>query len=324
MDATQLKREMVIAGPFWAERDYPDQFYVPIPWHRIIERDRDDEWVLKPKDNDRSKSKTEAPEYLNQYQWHCDRPDLKPEFSWQKIQDWDLSASQILLRQGVAKQPWEFVPFLHPKIKDDERHVVEEDGLFLENAVQMKEDYCLVYVSNLDPNVLAKIHGWHRLGGEGHLVELESQDLTPTHKLNKLLNQKIGQACALITPGVWGSNSLSYRYPQQSSFPDRDLKILTDKPIPFRYRTGRSNSRETSAQTLPGYDPRRTGQLSRGRYAVPAGSVYVFREPLNRSWWDFPEEWFPKEGFPLKHLGCGLCLPVEIQGIPKPAEALAT
>ena len=130
MDATQLKREMVIAGPFWAERDYPDQFYVPIPWHRIIEHDRDDEWVLKPKDNDRSKSKTEAPEYLNQYQWHCDRPDLKPEFSWQKIQDWDLSASQILLRQGVAKQPWEFVPFLHPKIKDDERHVVEEDGLF--------------------------------------------------------------------------------------------------------------------------------------------------------------------------------------------------
>ena len=314
MDATELKRQLVIAGPFWAKQDEPERFYVPIPWHRIIEIDRDDEWGLRLKPN------AEPSPYLNQYQWHRDRPELKPTFAWHCIQDWNKTTSEIrstLQNEAGSKVPWEFVPFLHPKIKENERHVVDQNGLFLENAVQMKEGYCLVYVSNLDPNVLEVIQGWHRLGGEGHLVELEHRELTPKHKLNKLLSQKITQACALITPGVWGSNSLSYRYPQQSSFPNRDLKILTDKPVPFRYRTGRSLDPET---TSLGYDSRRMGQLSRGRYALPAGSVYVFREPLNLTWWDFPDEWFPKEGFPLKHLGCGLCLPVEIQGIPQPTE----
>jgi len=310
----QLKQEMVIAGPFWAERENPRRFYVPIPWHRVIEVDRDDEWVLRPKaKNSESVANSDFSTYLNQYQWHRDRPDLKPAFSWHCIQDWDLPTAQIR-SQSVKPVPWDFVPFLHPKIKPDERHVVEENGLFLENAVQMHEDSCLVYLSNLDPDLLSVLQGWHRLGGEGHLVELESRELKSSHKLNKLLQQKITHACALITPGVWGSNSLSRRYPQASSFPNRDLKMLTDKPIPFRYRTGRSASSDTSQS---GYDSRRTGQLSRGRYAVPAGSVYVFRDPLNLSWWDFPDEWFPKEGFPLKHLGCGLCLPVEIQGTPQ-------
>ncbi len=89
--------------------------------------------------------------------------------------------------------------------------------------------------------------------------------------------------------------------------------MLTDKPTPYRYRLGHSNKEiETSDKS---YDPSKTGRLSRGRYAVPAGSVYVFKHPLNRTWWEFPDEWFPKEGFPLKHLGCGLCLPIDIQGL---------
>ncbi|MEQ8961174.1 MAG: hypothetical protein RLP02_25165, partial [Coleofasciculus sp. C2-GNP5-27] len=60
----------------------------------------------------------------------------------------------------------------------------------------------------------------------------------------------------------------------------------------------------------------KTGRLSRGRYAVPPGSVYVFKHPLNLTWWDFPDAWFPQEGFPLKHLGCGLCFPIDIKGLP--------
>ncbi len=315
MEPQQLKRQLVLAGPFWAERDRPDRFYVPIPWHRVIKEGKEDEWVLRPKP-DNSSNTSSAGSYLNQYEWHRPQPDLQPTYTWQKIQDWDRPTSEIR-SQSVAQPPWKFVPFLHPKIKDDERHVVAEDGLFLENAVQMHEDYCLVYVSTLDPDLLSTIQGWHRLGGEGHFVDLDSRELSPKHKLNKLLGQKIQQACALITPGVWGSNSFSYRYPHKSDFPKRDLKILTDKPIPFRYRTGRSLDADTNPDDFQDYDPCRTGQLSRGRYAVPPGSVYVFREPLNLNWWDFPEEWFPKEGFPLKHLGCGLCLPVNIEGVPE-------
>jgi len=81
-------------------------------------------------------------------------------------------------------------------------------------------------------------------------------------------------------------------------------------------------------------DRRKTGRLSIGRYAVPAGSVYVFEKPLNETWWNFPDDWFPdartaekaklphKQGRQeknkhslLKKMGCGLCLPVKIEGV---------
>jgi CRISPR-associated protein Cmr3 len=41
----------------------------------------------------------------------------------------------------------------------------------------------------------------------------------------------------------------------------------------------------------------------------------VLEEPIGRSWWDWPEDWFPREGFPLKHIGCGLSLPLTIKGL---------
>ena len=203
---------------------------------------------------------------------------------------------------------------MHPKIKAEERHVVEKDGLFLENAVQHNEEYCLVYLSNYE-----LLDGWYRFGGEGHLVEVESHPLSDNHKINRLLSHKhkIQHAFALITPGVWGSNKLSYRYPHHPQFPRQGLKMLTDKAVPYRYRLGHSRKEDEAEGESDRYDPRKTGRLSRGRYAVPAGSVYVFKHPLELTWWDFPDEWFPKEGFHLKHLGCGLCLPVDIQGLPQ-------
>jgi CRISPR-associated protein Cmr3 len=204
---------------------------------------------------------------------------------------------------------------LTSKIKSEERHVVEKDGLFLENAMQFPEEYCLVYLSNYE---LPNSDRWYRFGGEGHLVEIESHPLSEKHKINRLLNHKnkIQHAFALITPGVWGSNKCSYRYPHHPSFPRQGLKMLTDRPVPYRYRLGHSRKEEQIETLDESYDPSRTGRLSRGRYAVPAGSIYVFKHPLNRTWWEFPNEWFPKEGFPLKHLGCGLCLPIDIQGLP--------
>lgn len=315
----ELSRKLTVAGPFWAKRDDPTQFYVPVPRHYLIDQRDSDKWILVNK-HTQAIDDVEAPSWqLNQQVW---KPELSKEglnatYHWQNINDWDRDVENV--RDRCEETPWRPSPFLHPKLKADERHVVNEDGLFLENAIQLDDDYCLVYLTTLAPDQ-GLTNGWYRLGGEGHIVEVETHALDETHIINEQLNQPIGHACALITPGVWGSNNYSYRYPQHSSFPKKDLKMLTDKPIPYRYRIGQSH--EDSAKDFdPAYDSSKTGRLSRGRYAVPPGSVYVFREPLNRTWWDFPDEWFPKEGFPLKHLGCGLCLPVEIKGLPNLVKA---
>lgn len=317
----QLKRDLVIAGPFWANRDTPSRFYVPIPWHRIIGKDDSDEWELVKKSGVSPESEIPDGQWLlNQYQWKRHKKAVEPAYTWQLIDAWDLPTDEFKQRDAVTEVPWKYTPFLHPKIKPDERHVVDQDGLFLENAVQLREDTCLVYLTNLAPSDLESFTGWYRLGGEGHLVEFEGRELPAKHKINRLLDKKIDHAFALITSGVWGSNKLSYRYPQWSSFPNRDLKLLTDKPVPYRYRVGQSQQERIESDNQ--YNPRSMGRLSRGRYAVPAGSVYVFREPLGMSWWNFPEEWFPKEGFPLKHLGCGLCLPINLKGVPECTEKL--
>jgi CRISPR-associated protein Cmr3 len=321
IESQRLKQDLVVAGPFWADRDKPTRFYVPIPWHRVVGDKGSDEWELVKKSRaNQEPESTNSKWLLNQYQWQRQNKEIDPSYSWQLIDAWDVPTDELRERKAISKIPWESCPFLHPKMKPNERHVVEQDGLFLENAVQLKEDACLVYLTNIAHSDLSPFAGWYRLGGEGHLVEIESRELSAKHRINRLLEQKIYHAFALITPGIWGSNKLSYRYPQASSFPNRDLKLLTDKAIPYRYRVGQSQ--QNKEQEGDRYNPKSTGRLSRGRYAVPAGSVYVFREPLGMSWWDFPEEWFPKEGFPLKHLGCGLCLPIHLKGVPECTEKL--
>lgn len=321
IEPQQLKQDLVVAGPFWADRDAPNRFYVPIPWHRVVGEKEHDEWELVQKSRANQESETSNGQWLlNQYQWQRYNTQVDSAYSWQLIDAWDVPTDELREREAIAEVPWQYTPVLHPKMKPNERHVVNQDGLFLENAVQLKEDACLVYLANISHSELEPFAGWYRLGGEGHLVEIESRELSAKHKINRLLAHKIHHAFALITPGVWGSNSLSYRYPQASSFPKRDLKVLTDKAIPYRYRIGQSQKEQREGSDR--YNPKSTGRLSRGRYAVPAGSVYVFREPLGMSWWDFPENWFPKEGFPLKHLGCGLCLPINLKGVPECTEKL--
>jgi len=181
--------------------------------------------------------------------------------------------------------------------------VLPADGLFLENAVQMQEDTCLVYLSNYPLE-----DGWYQFGGEGHMVEVRATPLRDDSRILTLLQDPIQKAFALITPGVWGSNQLSYRYPKHSKeqvFADDNNKImmLTDKAVPYRYRIGYGGKKKEN------FRDRDPGRLSRGRYAVPAGSVYVLRDPLNRSWWNFPPDWFPEKGL-LQKFGCGLCLPI--------------
>jgi CRISPR-associated protein Cmr3 len=285
-DHAVLKQDLHIAGPFWAKSvDDAESFYVPIPRHRIVGDGNEDEWRLN-----------------DQGQWQrgsdLKKQKLECEYYWQRINDWQRSTKDIR-RESAERVPWKSVPFLHPQMQTQQRHVLEKDGLFLENAVQMDEEACLVYLSTH-----AIPEGWYRLGGEGHMVEVTSQAIAPQSKIYQLLQTKIKKAFALITPGVWGSTRFSYRYPQHESFPHQDIQMLMDRPVPFRYRIGKSER-----------DGHESGRLSRGRYAVPAGSVYVLNQALEKTWWEFPEVWFPQEGFPLRHLGCGLCLPVEIQGL---------
>jgi CRISPR-associated protein Cmr3 len=269
----ELKENLYIAGPFWAKSGYEQDFYVPIPWHKIIAKDNKiDEWVLNAQGNWQRKIK---------YQEHEDK--LEPAFTWQTITSWNNQ------KPTTANHPWDYVSILHPQMKPEERHTLPNDGLFLENAVQMPEDSCLIYLSTHElPD------GWYRFGGENHIVEIESQTIKKQRTL-EILKEPIKHGFALITPGVWGSTRFSYRYPQNPVFQEANLKLLTDKAIPYRYITG--------------------GKLGRGHYAVPPGSVYVLDKPLNMSWWEWDKKWFPNKGG-LKKFGCGLSLPVEIAGLP--------
>ncbi|XGB38885.1 MAG: type III-B CRISPR module-associated protein Cmr3 [Cyanobacteria bacterium LVE1205-1] len=301
----ELSDELHVAGPFWTFVDGEDDFYVPLPRHKVIGEDHCDEWVIQnykwslKSESERDDSSTEENMKMEE-----------SEYRWLRIDYWDDSVETIYNdrnedKPSVAKSPWKFTPVLHPQLKQNERHVLPEDGLFLENAVQMEEDTCLVYLSNYHPK-----EGWYQFGGEGHMVEVKSIPLAD-HLIERL-QAPIKESFALITLGVWGSNHLSYRYPKHSKeqvFAEDNNKImmLTHKAVPYRYRIGYGDKEQ---QDFRNRDP---GRLSRGRYAVPAGSVYVLREPLNRSWWDFPKDWFPEKGL-LRKMGCGLCLPITLTG----------
>ncbi|GAB1543355.1 hypothetical protein NUACC21_60290 [Scytonema sp. NUACC21] len=268
----ELRKNLFVSGPFWAKCHDKQDFFVPISWNKIIAKKGIDEWILKDGE------------------WHRQKQDekLEPDYRWQTITSWGHPPKALKDNKSISDHPWKFVPFLHPKIKESERCVEGSDGLFLENSVQMSEETCLVYLSTYPLE-----NGWYRFGGENHIVEIECEEIA-RKKVLELFNKPIKRTFALIAPGVWGSTRFSHRYPQHDRFP-KTVQMLTDKPLPYRYRA--------------------QGQLGRGRYAVPAGSVCVLEEPLNKPWWDWEEEWFPNEGYSLKRVGCGLCLPIEIQGV---------
>ncbi|NJK39894.1 MAG: CRISPR-associated protein [Oscillatoriales cyanobacterium RM2_1_1] len=289
-DHHDLKLQLTVAGAFWAEKyDDPQNFYVPIPQSRIIDETKIDEWEIR------------------EGEWCRQKPDedIEASYTWQRIRSWE-KRIDLVKNNNVAKVPWTFVPILHPTLEEEQRHVrtpIDDDdrgSLFLENAVQMQEDSCLVYLSTHRlPD------GWYRFGGESHLVEIKSEELDS--ETIKLLEKPIKKSFALICPAVWGTNNQSWRYPKDKNFSNERPKMLTNRPVPFRYRIGK--------------------KLGIGRYAVPAGTVYVVKHPLeeqNNTWWKFPHEWFPQSqaqksvndrALPLKYLGCGLCLPIEIKGV---------
>ena len=278
-DAVQ---DLRLAGPFWAntqELEHPQNVYVPLPMNYRV-KDGTIHRILGWNPELEQWQDLQGRELARKY---------KGDGWWISLAEWDDPKT-------AKADPWEFMPHLHPRMEADERHVVrvarddEAPGptgsLFLENGVQLHPDTCLVYFSNQQLP-----EGWYRFGGEGHMVNVTTHDLSPA--IQQLLNRQPGRIFTTITPAVWGSNRLSYRCPEP--WQDKVETLLTDRPVPFRYRLGGRGT---------------TKRLSRGRYAVPAGTIYVLTEPLMMPWNDWPDEWFPKEGPHMNRWGCGLALPL--------------
>jgi CRISPR-associated protein Cmr3 len=320
--------DLYIVGPFWAKRDAVQNFYVPTPLNFRVQYDADsDQYHI-----------VERWQWDEHQGWHL-LSELKEKKAasntWVSIEHWSQlqnSSSTTTLNIPVAttKDIWKYHPHLHPRLEEDQRRVsivpketpepesdmpAQPGSLFLENGVQLNPDYCLIYLSS------RKLEdGWYRFGGEGHLAEVECHPITDSN-LQTLLSQPVGQCFSLITPAVWGTQRLSYRFPvpsgDRSTQPQQTLHdipshiqsaqetpissfwnltaLMTERAVPFRFRLGG--------------EPGKTKRLSRGRYGVPAGTVYQLAESLG-SWQDWQQEWFPQEGYSYKHWGCGFALPL--------------
>ncbi|NJK39949.1 MAG: hypothetical protein HC920_20990, partial [Oscillatoriales cyanobacterium SM2_3_0] len=221
-------QDLHLAGPFWGKLDEVESeeqnFYVPTPLTYLVKNgeiqhrlkwnpSKDQETSSSPYNGEWLDEKGEAPS------------DKFDQGTWISIHHWN-NPTEV-----EDKKQWKFAPHLHPRLELNERRVVRkpegnqteelQGSLFLENAVQIHPDTCLVYLSTCE---LAP--GWYRFGGEGHLVEISSPELSTRHK--DLFNESVGQQFALITPAIWGSNRLSYREP---SIYRRAILKNTIKPI---------------------------------------------------------------------------------------------
>jgi CRISPR-associated protein Cmr3 len=294
-------RSLQLAGPFWSFTDRPENFYVPTPLNCLTK--------LHPQPENQHIRTGEVQHLLTWEKRTCnqsydrwataDGSSPTGKFStntWVSIAEWQHPKT-------VYAQPWEFVPHLHPRLRENERRVVdpedEQGSLFLENAVQMHPNTCLVYLSNLEIEP-----GWYRFGGEGHMVDVQCIAIQESDPIYQLLQDPVGDRFAIITPALWGSNRLSRRYPE--AWEGQVKAMLTDRPSPFRYRLG--DRKDQHGNTI--HQPHQPKLLSRGRYAVPAGSVYVLNSG-QPPWHEWNDELFPKEGPYLNRWGCGLALPLE-------------
>jgi CRISPR-associated protein Cmr3 len=212
----------------------------------------------------------------------------------------------------IHDDPWQAVPHLHPRLKDEERVSAGDDALFLEYGIALQPGVRLAYLSTHSVK-----GGLVRFGGEGHLALL---DCTPIASiapaLLTLLSCPLAAPFALITPALWGGPKLSIREPidttiPRGSFPWRrhgiPPAILTERPRPWRHRLGRGRADSVHPEVAKAGRRR----LSRGRWALPAGSCYHINDdkPIP-PWSDWEESWFPKEGFSFKQLGTALALPI--------------
>ncbi len=290
-------RELHTAGPFWWREQ---ELFVPAPLNLLQEK---------------ATGAVKARAVRERLVWQASAddsllggwspasgkpPPVKPERGgWLPVSAWDRQAQA---KAQVHANPWKAVPHLHPRLRDDERVSAQEEALFLELAIALEPGVSLAYLSSHELPA-----GRYRFGGEGHLVELRCLPLPEA--LVELLSRPLDGSFALVTPGLWGASRLSLRQPLERAanpaLPPRQPwhhagqgpAILTDRPRSWRHRLGAGSDGQ----------PR----LSRGRWAVPAGSCYQVPPGLELPPWpDWPESWFPREGFSFKQLGTGLALPL--------------
>lgn len=296
-------RELFTAGPFWFSAEH-DQLMLPAPLTLLQETDG-----TQQRHSSRRLTWQEGNGELSPAGWYpsdgLEPPRKAPSGGWIALAYWPRLGEDAAV--PIHENPWQAVPHLHPRLRDDERVSDGEGALFLEYGIALKPDTCLAYLSSHQvPD------GIYRLGGEGHLVQLRSSPL-PVELLH-LLQLPLTPPFALITPGLWGGPKLSLREPldtasRQGVHPwhrnGHAPGILTNKPRPWRHRLGAGRTRADGTQ--PG---RR--RLSRGRWAVPAGTCYqVPGDPLP-PWAEWPERWFPREGFSFRQLGTALALPLKV------------
>jgi CRISPR-associated protein Cmr3 len=277
---TELITSLQIAGPFWAYTEEPQNFYVPLPFNYLVENG-------EIKDIFYWDFQTQA--------WQLETGDLLTD-ELIKTEQW-LPISSWYNPKEIHQNPWKYIPHLHPRFSLEQRHLdgdSSQENLFLENAVQIDPDTCLIYLSNIPLN-----DGCYRLGGEGHIVDIHCLEIA--NSTQELFNEPVGKQFAIITPAVWGSTRLSYIQPM--IYKDHEFQpvweieaILTKKPQPFRYRLGGTGN---------------TKRLSRGRYAVSSGSVYVLKKAIKQPWYKWSKQWFPTEGYNFKRWGCSLALPLK-------------
>ncbi|MFN6339415.1 MAG: type III-B CRISPR module-associated Cmr3 family protein, partial [Cyanobacteriota bacterium] len=304
-------RHLFTAGPFWLHRD--GELMLPAPL-LLVQEPIVQEPIADPGGSVATSLDTPSRRSRRLLHWQDatdttpsgwvdtaaeDHVHKSPSGGWIRLSDWPYP-HRALPDQGIPihDSPWQAVPHLHPKLSDHERVSAKEDALFLEYGIALSPGVRLAYLSSH-----AMAEGLVRFGGEGHLVQLRCQPLPPL--LLDLLRRPLSpDPFALITPGVWGGPKLSIREPIDTTVPGGRFPwrrnghppgLLTDRPRPWRYRLG------------AGADGQR--RLSRGRWALPAGTCYrVGGEPLP-PWSDWEERWFPKEGLSLRHFGTALSLP---------------
>jgi CRISPR-associated protein Cmr3 len=294
----QPPQDLHLAGAFWAKNNDPQNFYVPTPFNCLVN--------MYPSDpQDRQGFQTgEIAQILG---WKGDKwaakRDVQGKYdrnAWLAINDWQHLKSDLKNKPNVYASPWQNLPHLHPRLDDHQRKVyTDPDGdrgsLFLENAIQMHPETSLIYLSSHPlPD------GWYRFGGEGHMVSVHSHELKKSTQ--DLLSKPVTNSFAIVTAAIWGSNRLSLRFPNQW----QNAIIFTERPMPYRYRLGGDGN---------------TKRLSRGRYAVPAGSIYILNdnEQTRQSWQQWTPDLFPSEGkregyqdYTYKRWGCGLALPLTV------------
>lgn len=250
-------------------------------------------------------------------------PRKAPSGGWVALNDWHKLGQEVEV--AIHDNPWRAVPHLHPRLSEDQRVSAGDNALFLESGIALQPGAALAYLSShsIAPGV-------YRFGGEGHLVQLRSQEIP--QPLAELLLQPLVPPFALITPGLWGGPKLSRREPiicprperggqpinqvQGGTFPwhrgGKPPGILTEKARPWRHRLG-------SGKGSASPDGKNQRRLSRGRWAVPAGTCYQLADGHEvPPWADWHESWFPREGFSFKQLGTALALPL---ALPPPVEA---